>query len=106
MPALIEIRTDGTRVTHQVKKLDLAQVRKLIGPKCDIVERIRVKYAGHVRDCWLDEEGLYKGGYDQNPYVRKLAEEHYKMPMQTFMGTGVIWVPGNTLPSDDCKVTS
>lgn len=94
MGRLVAIKPDGTTEERASKKLDLAIVRELIGNGCTIVERVRGRYEGRVRDIWLDEEGLLKVNVTFNPYVREMAEAYYGRPCQEFAGTGVVWVPG------------
>lgn len=90
MGTMVLITPDGSESYHEAKKLDIHKVYELIG--CNIVERVKVRYDGKIRDCYLDEEGLYRQG-QSNPRVRQLAEAYYGRPCQTFMGAGVVWIP-------------
>jgi hypothetical protein len=103
MPALILIRTDGTKEVVQVPKLDLSKVKELIGNNCRTVERIKVRYASKVLDCWMDEDGLLKPNL-RNPFVQAMAEEYYQRACQDFAGHGVIYMPGNTRPVNGAKL--
>ena len=93
MGKLVLIRTDGYTEEHVSAKADHKLIKQLIGPHCTTIERVRCRYNGHARDCWLDEEGLLRSHRVFNPYVRKLVEAYYKRPCQEFAGNGVIWVP-------------
>lgn len=86
---LVVVPPDGPHYSMEVKKLDIQEVNKLVG---GYVERIKVRWEGRIRDCYLNEEGLLRQ-LPFNPYIRKLAEDHYKVQCQPFAGTGVIWVP-------------
>ena len=92
MGTMIVIRPDGSTEEHESKKLDLPSIRKLIGNGCSVVERTKVRYAGKVRDCWLDEEGWTKPNL-RNPFVKAMAEEYWNKQCQEFAGIGVVWVP-------------
>lgn len=72
------------------KKLDLRLIYLAIG--ASTVERIKVRYEGKVRDCYMDEEG-FLNGKRPNAEIRKLAEAYYGVPCQTFVGSGAIWIP-------------
>lgn len=102
MPALVAIHPDGKKTVRQVRKLDLALTRELIGNGCELVERVRVRYGGKLRDCWLDEEGWTKPNV-ANPHVKRLVEDAYPMyrGCQDFAGVGVIYVPGDTSEKSD-----
>ena len=93
MGTMVLLKTDGTEEHIESKKLDLHKMYDLIG--CSIVERVKVRYEGKVRDCYLDEEGLYHQTAP-NPAVKKMAEDYYGAPCQIFMGNAVIWIPGET----------
>lgn len=92
MGKLIAIKPDGTTEEVESKKLDLEATKKLIGNGCEIVERVKVRFEGRVRDCWLDEEGWCKPNV-ANRHVKRMAEEYFGRDCQEFGGVGVIWVP-------------
>lgn len=89
MGTLIKIDVDGTVTRHEAKKAEYEQITSLLG---GYMERIKVRWEGKVRDCYLDEEGLIKQ-LPFNPHVKPLAEAYYKTPCQDFAGPAVIWVP-------------
>jgi hypothetical protein len=93
MGTMVVLKTDGTEEHIESKKLDLHKMYELI--PCTTVERIKVRYEGKVRDCYLDEEGLYTQKH-ANHGVKRLAELYYGAPCQTFMGNAVIWIPGES----------
>ena len=85
------VKTNGTITKLPAdNKLDLRLMYLAIG--CTTVERIKVRYEGRVRDCYLDEEGLLRGK-QFNPKIKELAEAYYGQPCQEFAGAGAIWIP-------------
>jgi hypothetical protein len=89
---LVEIKPDGTETKHEVKgHIPLQTIWKLVG---GYVERIKVRYDGKVRDCYLNENGVAER-LIVNPKIRELAKLYYTQggELQQFLGTGVIWVP-------------
>jgi len=71
-------------------KLDLRLMYLALG--CHTVERIKVRWEGKVRDCYVDEEGAIRGR-PLNPELRKLAQGYYGQDIQEFSGPGAIWIP-------------
>jgi hypothetical protein len=91
MAKIIVIKPHGEEVTLPADdKLDLRLMYLAIG--CTTVERIKVRYEGKVRDCYVDEEGLLRGR-PFNPQLKRLAEAYYGVPCQQFAGSGAIWIP-------------
>jgi hypothetical protein len=86
---LVVISPEGQVTEVPVKKLDISEIQAAVS---GYVERIKVRYEGKVRDCYLNEEGLLRG-MPYNPKIRELAEAYYGRPCQDFAGVGVIWVP-------------
>lgn len=72
-------------------KLDLKLIYLAIG--ASTVERIKVRYLGRVRDCYVDENGWLPPAKRPNPELKKLAEAYYGAPCQDFAGSGAIWIP-------------
>lgn len=89
MGTLIKIDVNGEVTRHEAKKATYEEITKLLG---GYMERIKVRYEGKVRDCYLDEEGFIKN-LPVNTHVRKLAQDYYQQPCQVFLGPAVIWVP-------------
>lgn len=85
----IIIQPDGTKSEVERKKFDYDVTSEAVG---GYIERIKVRYEGKVRDCYLNEEGLLLG-LPFNSEIKKLAEDYYKVPCQQFAGPAVIWVP-------------
>jgi hypothetical protein len=93
---LVRVMPDGTEDFTISKTADLKTVYELIG--CDCVARIKVRYRGKARDCYLDDNGFITQAQD-NPAIKSMAEAYYGQPCQTFMGAGVIWVPNEEITS-------
>jgi hypothetical protein len=92
MAKIIVVKTTGEYVTLPADdKLDIRLIYLAIG--CNTVERIKVRYEGRVRDCYVDEEGWLPPAKRPNPELRKLAEAYYGRPCQDFAGAGAIWIP-------------
>ena len=98
MAVYVVIKPNGTRDSYiePSGKFSLRRARELIGEGCTVAERIRVRYGGKVRDCWLDEEGLLRARREFNKQVKLYAEAYYDKTCQEFVGNGVIWIPGDT----------
>ena len=91
MASIVVVKPTGEYLTLPADdKLDLRLMYLAIG--CHSVERIKVRYEGKVRDCYLDEEG-WLNGKRPNPALKKLAEAYYGAPCQDFAGSGAIWIP-------------
>lgn len=91
MGKIVVIKPTGEEIILPADtKLDLRLMYLAIG--CNSVERIKVRYEGKVRDCYLDEEGLLRGKRF-NPKIKELAEAYYGQPCQEFAGSGAIWIP-------------
>jgi hypothetical protein len=69
----------------------------------NVAERIKVRYEGKVRDCYLDEEGLLRPNPRFNHTVKGMAEAYYGRPCQQFAGSGVIWIPTPRPTKQDYK---
>lgn len=91
MGKMVLITTTGDEVVHESKKFDIKKAYELIG--CDLVERIKVRYEGKVRDAYLDEEGFLKPNPEMNLKIMHYAAGYYNQPVQDFVGNAVIWVP-------------
>lgn len=89
MGRLIAVHPDGKHVEYPSKKADYEKLSGLVG---GYIERIKVRYEGKVRDCYLNEEGLLNR-LPWNPKVKEYAEAYYNRPCQQFAGVGVIWIP-------------
>ena len=91
MSNIVVVKPTGEYITLPADKaLDLRLIYLAIG--AGTVERIKVRYEGKVRDCYLDEEG-WINRKRPNPEVKKLAEAYYGVPCQEFAGAGAIWIP-------------
>lgn len=92
MGTIVVVKTTGEHITLPADdKLDLRLIYLAIG--ANTVERIKVRYEGRVRDCYVDEEGWLPPAKRPNPALRKLAEAYYGAPCQEFAGAGAIWIP-------------
>jgi len=103
MPALVAIHPDGKKVVRQVRKMDFAVAKELIGNGCDLIQSVRVRYGGKIRDCWLDEEGFSRPN-PVNPHIKRLVEDAYPMyrgGVQDFVGVGVVYIAGDTSDKSD-----
>lgn len=90
MGVMVLIGTDGKETYHEAKKFDIHKAYDLIG--CSLVQPIKVRYEGRVREAWLDEEGFWNQD-EQNPKIKRMAEDYYGRECQVFMGPAVVWVP-------------
>jgi hypothetical protein len=91
MSNIVVVKPTGEYITLPADdKMDLRLIGLAIG--AGVVERVKVRYEGRVRDCWLDEEG-WLNAKRPNPEVKKLAEAYYGVPCQEFAGSGAIWIP-------------
>jgi hypothetical protein len=91
MANIVVVKPTGEYITLPADdKMDLRLIGLAIG--AGVVERVKVRYEGKVRDCWLDEEG-WINQKRPNPEVKKLAEAYYGVPCQEFAGSGAIWIP-------------
>ena len=98
MGTMVLVKTDGTYEFHPAKKFDIKFAYRLIG--CELVEVIKVRFRGRVREAYLDEEGLVRSGTIKlNPEIRKLAADYYGAPIQEFAGHAVIWCPNEEITS-------
>lgn len=101
MAKIIVIKTTGEEVILPAgDKLDLRLMYLAIG--CSTVERIKVRYEGKVRDCYLDENGLFSDKRF-NPAVKRMAEAYYGAPCQEFVGSGAIWIPTPRKKKDEAS---
>jgi len=92
MSKIIVIKTSGEVVELPADdKLDLRLMYLALG--CNTVERIKVRWEGKVRDCYVDEEGWLPPQKRPNPKLKELAEAYYGAPCQEFAGSGAIWIP-------------
>lgn len=91
MSQIVVVKPTGETITLPADdKLDLRLM--YLALRCSTVERIKVRYDGRVRDCYVDEEGAIKGRAI-NPKLRELAQGYYGPGIQQFSGPGAIWVP-------------
>lgn len=90
MGTLVVVKTSGEITEVPAQKLALSDVYKAID--CELVERIKVRYEGKVRDAFLDEEGWCKPNLP-NPTIKRMAEAYYGRPCQEFAGDAAIWIP-------------
>jgi hypothetical protein len=92
MAKIVVIKPTGEEVVLPADdKLDLRLMYLAIG--CTTVERIKVRYEGKVRDCYVDEEGWLPPQKRPNPALKRLAEAYYGAPCQELAGSGAIWIP-------------
>ena len=92
MSKIVVIKTTGEEIVLPADdKLDLRLMYLALG--CTTVERIKVRYEGRVRDCYVDEEGWLPPAKRPNPRLKELAEAFYGKPCQEFAGSGAIWIP-------------
>lgn len=92
MGTIVVVKTSGEIVTLPAdEKLDLRLIYFAIG--ANTVERIKVRYEGRVRDCYLDEEGWLPPQKRPNPAIKVMAEAYYGAPCQDFAGHAAIWIP-------------
>lgn len=92
MANIVVVKPSGEIVNLPAdNKLDLRLIYLAIGANC--VERIKVRYEGKVRDCYLDENGWLPPAKRPNPTIKKMAEDYYKAPCQEFAGSAAIWIP-------------
>lgn len=92
MAQIVVVKTTGEYVTLAADdKLDLRLMYLALG--CNTVERIKVRYEGRVRDCYVDEEGWLPPAKRPNPELRRLASLYYGPGVQEFAGSGAIWIP-------------
>lgn len=91
MSTIVVIKPNGEVINLPADtKLDLRLMYLALG--CRTVERIKVRWEGRVRDCYVDEEGLLTRR-PFNPKLKELAEAYYGAPCQEFAGSGAIWIP-------------
>ena len=88
MGTLVCIKPDGTEERIEAKKPDYEVLNRLVG---GYIERVRVRYEGRIRDCYVNEDG-FRLTLEPNEHIRsKLAGvfEHYQ---GVILGNGVVWV--------------
>jgi len=92
MGNIVVVKTTGEIVNLPAdNKLDLRLIYLAIGADC--VARIKVRYEGKVRDCYVDDNGWLPPAKRPNPKLKELAEAYYGQPCQEFAGAGAIWIP-------------
>ena len=89
---LVRIAPDGEITEHRCEKstgFEYPMMRDLVG---GYIERVKVRYNGVLRDCYVDEEGLIKR-LEYNPAITGMLDGAFKNYTGTIHGPGVIWVP-------------
>jgi hypothetical protein len=100
MGKIVVVKTTGEEITLPADdKLDIRLMYLAIG--CNVVERIKVRYEGKVRDAYLDEEGLLRPVVRMNPKIKEYAEAYYGRPCQDFAGNAAIWIPTPRKPKGE-----
>jgi hypothetical protein len=93
---LVIIQPDGTKTEQRWEKSGPPNWETLSAAVGGYIERIRVKYNGRARDCYVNEEGILKR-LPANSEIRQLAADYYAQgstySIQQFHGPGAIWVP-------------
>lgn len=92
MGNIVVVKTSGEIIKLPAdEKLDFRLIYLAIG--ANTVERIKVRYEGKVRDCYLDENGWLPPAKRPNPKIKEMAEAYYEAPCQDFAGHAAIWIP-------------